>query len=86
MVILIFPLGVAEVACLKSLQSHLRGPQVQAGDMTIDVACNVGQLHTHSKRLIEKDTEAALAHPTQIQGHASVIIHRSVKGVREIFS
>jgi hypothetical protein len=54
--------------------------------MTIDVACNVGQLHTHSKRLIEKDTEAALAHPTQIQGHASVIIHRSVKGVREIFS
>jgi hypothetical protein len=53
--------------------------------VTFDFAGNVGQLHTLSKRLIEQDTEATLAHPTQIQGHASVIIHRSVKGVREIF-
>jgi hypothetical protein len=53
--------------------------------MTIDVAGNVSQLHTHSMRIIEQDTEAALAHPTQILGHASVI-DRSVKGVREIFS
>jgi hypothetical protein len=86
LVFLIFPLGVAEVASLESLQSHLRGRQVQAGDMTIDVAGNVGQLHTRSIKLIEQDAEAALAHPTQIQGHAAVIIHRSVVGVRENFS
>jgi len=83
--LLIFPLKKAEAACLESLESNLRGSQVQARDVTFDFAGNVGQLHTLSKRLIEQDTEATLAHPTQIQGHASVIIHRSVKGVREIF-
>ena len=79
-------LGVAEVASLESLQSQLWGRQIQAGDMTIDVTCNVCQLHTCSIKLIEQDAEATLAHPAQIQGHAAVIIHRSIIGVREIFS
>jgi hypothetical protein len=78
-------LGVAEVACLESLHSHLWGRQSQAGDMAIDVAGNVGQLHTRSIKLIKQDAEAALAHPAQILGHAAVI-HSSVIGVRENFS
>jgi hypothetical protein len=53
--------------------------------MAIDVACDISQLHTSSILLIEQDPKAALAHLTQIQGHASVI-HISVKGVRELSS
>jgi hypothetical protein len=53
--------------------------------MAIDVAGNVGQLHTRSIKLIKQDAEAALAHPAQILGHAAVI-HSSVIGVRENFS
>ena len=63
LVFLIFPLYVAEVASLESLQSHLWSRQIQAADMTIDVAGNVGQLYTRSINLIEQDAEAALAHP-----------------------
>jgi hypothetical protein len=53
--------------------------------MAIYVACDVGQLHTHSILLIEKDPKAALAHPSQIRGNASVI-HCSVKEVIKLFS
>ena len=56
-------LGVAEIACLESLQSHLRGPQIQAGTMAIDAAGNVGQLNTQSALPIDQNAEAALAHP-----------------------
>ena len=86
LVFLIFPLYVAEVASLESLQSNLWGRQIQATGMSIDVAGNVGQLYTNCKLLIEQDAKATLAHPAQIQGHAAVIIHRSIIGVREIFS